>query len=112
MNRLDPGPSPLLQDWIQIPTVAWLVVGCIYLVCLAILTVRIVLWEENDAANEDAQDDHVQQQVARYHCAGHGCQLRTFYSDEGGTTWVCAICERSYWVPVADVPYDRENGVA
>ena len=57
---------------------------------------------------EDVNDDHVQQQVARYHCAGHGCQLRTFYSDEGGTTWVCVNCERSYWVPVADVPYDQE----
>ena len=111
---MTPGPSPtLLQDWIQIPYFPWLVLGCIVAAVIGIVIVNIVrVWEEDDAANEDAQDDHLAQDVARYHCAGHGCQLRTFYSDEGGTTWVCATCERSYWVPVADVPYDRENGVA
>ena len=104
MNRLDPGPSPLLQDWIQIPTVAWLVVGCIYLVCLAILTVRIVLWEENDAANEDAQDDHVQQQVARYHCAAHGC---SWHLAEGDRVYVCGVCGARV-IRDADL-YDQES---
>jgi len=104
MNRLDPGPSPLLQDWIQIPTVAWLVVGCICLVCLAILTVRIVLWEENDAANEDAQDDHVQQQVARYHCAAHGC---SWHLAEGDRVYVCGVCGARV-IRDADL-YDQES---
>ena len=53
---MSPGPSPLLSDWIQIPTVAWLVVGCIAVVWLAIITVQLVrVWDENDAANTDAQ---------------------------------------------------------
>jgi len=103
----------MLADWISLGSYWWLVLGCIAVTYLGVLTVQLSrVWEEDDAANEDAQDDHAQQQVDRYHCAGHGCQLRTFYSDEGGATWVCVNCERSYWVPVADVPYDRENGVA
>ena len=111
---MSPGPSPtMLADWISLGSYWWLVLGCIAVTYLGVLTVQLSrVWEEDDAANEDAQDDHAQQQVDRYHCAGHGCQLRTFYSDEGGATWVCVNCERSYWVPVADVPYDRENGVA
>ena len=109
---MNPSPSPLLQDWIQIPTVAWLVVGCIALVWLAILTVEIVhIWEEDDAANEDVQVDRLAHDVARYHCAGHGCQLRTFYSDAGGTTWVCVNCERAYWVPGASVFDQTEESV-
>jgi len=109
---MNPGPSPtLLTDWISLGSYWWLILGCIAVAVLIVLTVQIVrVWEENDAANADAQDDdHTQQQVNRYHCAGHGCQLRTFYSDEGGTTWVCVNCERSYWVPVADVPYDQNE---
>ena len=108
MTRVDPSAGGLLQDWIRLPGFAWFILGCIALTCLAIITVQIVrVWEENDAANDDAQDAHLQADVDRYHCAGHGCQLRTFYSDAGGTTWVCVNCERSYWVPVTDVPFDQ-----
>jgi len=70
---MTPSPSPLLQDWIQIPGFLWLTLGCIAATYLAIFIVQLArVWEENDAANEDAQDDHAQQQVAHYHCAGHG----------------------------------------
>ena len=47
----------------------------------------IRVWDENDAANEDAQDDHAQQQVNRYHCAGNGHK----YMQEGDQ-WLCAAC--------------------
>ena len=109
---MNPAPG-LLSDWITIPTFGWVILSCIAVAVLVIFTLNLVrVWEEDDAANEDAQDDRLARAVARYHCAGHGCQLRTFYSDEGGTTWVCVNCEQSYWVPSGDVPYDRENGVA
>ena len=86
---MNPAPG-LLQDWIQIPYFPWLVLGCIVVAVVGIVIVNLArVWEENDAANEDAQDDHAQQQSIPYRCAGHGCQLRTFYSDAGGTTWVC-----------------------
>ena len=90
----------------------WAVISCAAVASLVILTVEIrkaLALTSPEALDALFDDDHTQQQVDRYHCAGHGCQLRTFYSDEGGTTWVCANCERSYWVPVADVPYDREK---
>ena len=103
---MTPSPAPgLLSDWISLGAYWWLVTGAIVVTVLAIVIVNLVrVWEEDDAANEDAQ-----QQAIPYRCAGHGCQLRTFYSDEGGTTWVCATCEQSYWVPVADVPFNQES---
>jgi len=102
---MNPGPSPLLQDWIQIPTVAWLVVGCIAVAWLAIITVQIArVWEEDDAANEDAQDDHVQQQVARYHCAAHGC---SWHLAEGDRVYVCGVCGARV-IRDADL-YDQES---
>ena len=113
---MNPAPG-LLSDWIQIPGFPLLVLGCILLACLGTVIVQFVrVRQETGAEMDDAiqhvDDDHVQQQVARYHCAGHGCQLRTFYSDEGGTTWVCVNCGRSYWVPVADVYDQTKDGVA
>ena len=90
---MNPGPSPLLQDWIQIPTVAWLVVGCIALVWLALITVQIVrVWDEDDAANEDAQDEwdnEHQDDINRYHCAAHGC---SWHLAEGDRVYVCGVC--------------------
>jgi len=109
---MNPAPG-LLSDWITIPGFLWVVLGCIAATYLAIFIVQLVrVWEEDDAANQDAQDDQLAQDVARYHCAAHGCQLRTFYSDEGGTTWVCVNCERSYWVPSGDAPYDQQTDVS
>jgi hypothetical protein len=97
---MNPGPSPLLQDWIQIPTVAWLVVGCIALVWLAIITVQIVrIWEENDAANEDAQDEA----AIPYRCAVHGC---SWHLAEGDRVYVCGVCGARV-VRDADL-YDQE----
>jgi hypothetical protein len=46
----------MLTDWISLGTYWWLILGCIAAVSLAILTVQIIrVWEENDAANKDAQ---------------------------------------------------------
>jgi len=102
---MNPSAGGLLNDWIQIPTVAWLVVGCIALVWLAIITVQIVrVWEEDDAAIEDAQDDHVQQQVNRYHCAAHGC---SWHLAEGDRVYICGVCGARV-IRDADV-YDQEN---
>jgi len=104
---MNPAPG-LLSDWITIPAFLWLVLGCIAVVWLAIFTIQIVrVWDENDAANQDAQDDHVQQQVNRYHCAAHGC---TWVLAENDAVYVCAFCLARV-VRDADL-YDQENGVA
>ena len=101
---MNPAPG-LLTDWISLGAYWWLILGCIALVCLAILTVNIVrVWEENDAANEDAQDDHVQQQVARYHCAAHGC---SWHLAEGDRVYVCGVCGARV-IRDADL-YDQES---
>jgi DNA-directed RNA polymerase subunit RPC12/RpoP len=103
-----PGPSPLLQDWIQIPYFPWLVLGCIAAAVLVIFTVNIVrVWEEDDAANQYAQDDHTQQQVNRYHCAAHGC---AWHLAEDDRVYVCGRCGARV-IRDADV-YDQESGVA
>jgi len=105
---MNPAPG-LLSDWITIPGFPITVLLCILAACLVILGyhIREVLREDREDAQDEWDNEH-QDDIDRYHCAGHGCQLRTFYSDAGGTTWVCVNCERSYWVPVADVPYDQE----
>lgn len=56
---MNPAPG-LLSDWITIPGFLWLVLGCIAVACLGILTVQLVrVWDENDAANQDAQNEAV-----------------------------------------------------
>jgi hypothetical protein len=82
---VNPAPG-LLSDWITIPGFLWFVLACIVATYLAIFIVQLVrVWKEDDAAKVDAQDDHVQQQVARYHCAGNGHK----YMQEGDQ-WLCA----------------------
>ena len=105
---MNPSAGGLLQDWIQIPGFLWLVLGCIVATYLAIFIVNLVrVWEEDDAANEDAQDDHVQQQVARYRCAAHGC---AWHLAEDDRVYVCGVCGARV-VRDADL-YDQESGVA
>ena len=103
---MNPGPSPtLLQDWIQIPYFPWLVLGCIATTWLAIITVQIVrVWDENDAANKDAQDE---QGHIPYHCAVHGC---SWHLAEGDRAYICGVCGARV-VRDADV-FDQESGVA
>jgi len=104
---MNPAPG-LLHDWIQIPGFLWLVLGCIAVTYLAIFIVVLVrVWEEDDAANEDAQDDHVQQQVNRYHCAAHGC---SWHLAEGDRVYICGVCGARV-IRDADL-YDQESGVA
>ena len=106
MSALSPGPSPtLLADWIQIPIFLWLVAGCIAVAWLVVLTCNMIrVWEEDDAANEDAQDEHVQQQVARYHCAAHGC---SWHLAEGDRVYICGVCGARV-IRDADL-YDQES---
>jgi H+/gluconate symporter-like permease len=103
---MSPGPSPtMLADWISLGSYWWLVLGCIVATYLAIVLVQLArLWEEDDAANEDAQDDHAQQQVNRYHCAAHGC---SWHLAEGDRVYVCGVCGARV-IRDADL-YDQES---
>jgi len=99
---VNPAPS-LLSDWITIPGFLWFVLGCIAATWLAILAVNIVrVWEEDDAANEDAQQD-----VIPYHCAVHGC---SWHLAEDDRVYVCGVCGARV-IRDADL-YDQESGVA
>lgn len=51
--------------------------------------------------------DPYAQDVARYHCAAHGC---SWHLAEGDRVYVCGVCGARV-VRDADL-YDRENGVA
>jgi len=105
---MNPSAGGLLTDWISLGAYWWLVLGCIAVAWLAIITVQIVhVWEEDDAANDDAQDDRLAHDVARYHCAAHGC---SWYLAEDDRVYVCGVCGARV-IRDADV-YDQESGVA
>ena len=105
MTRVDGSAGGLLSDWVSLPAVFWLTLACCAVACLAIITVQIVrVWEEDDAANQDAQDDHVQQQVNRYHCAAHGC---AWHLAEDDRVYVCGVCGARV-IRDADL-YDQES---
>jgi hypothetical protein len=100
---MNPAPG-LLTDWITIPGFLWLILGCIAVAILVILTCNIVrVWEEDDAANEDAQDEA----AIPYRCAVHGC---SWHLAEGDRVYVCGVCGARV-IRDADV-YDQESGVA
>jgi len=103
---MSPNPAPgLLADWIQIPYFSWLVLGCIAVACLIVLTFNIVrVWEEDDAANQDAQDDRLARDIDRYHCAAHGC---SWHLAEDDRVYVCGRCGARV-IRDADV-YDQES---
>jgi len=114
MTALSPGPSStMLADWISLGAYWWLILGCIALVCLAILTVNIVrVWEEDDAANKAAQD----KQPQPHECNITGCHQPAtnafptgipdvpYYACTGHTPMV-----RQWAGPYDhDVPYDQQ----
>jgi hypothetical protein len=99
---MNPAPG-LLNDWITIPGFLWLVLGCIALVYLAILTVNLVrVWEEDDAANEDAQTSHVVNWCDRN---GHAFCHPEIH--DGVRVWRCENCGDV--VRPIETVYDQEK---
>ena len=107
---MSPGPAPtLLNDWITIPGFFWLILGCIAVVWLAVITIQLVrVWEENDAANEDAQDAEQAPNPQPHECDITGChQPGTWLFDRHphGIFYTCT--PHGYMVRDWTGPYDR-----
>jgi len=110
---VNPAPT-LLNEWIT-PTgfgviVAILLVLAVIVVVAENLRERLGLGEDDE--DDTPYDDRLARQVARYHCAGHGCYMVVASVVDEGTTWRCANCRRESWVPCADVPYDQQSDVS
>jgi len=89
---MNPSAGGLLTDWISLGAYWWLVLGCIALTVLVCFIVNLIrVWQETGAEMDDAiqhvNDDHIQQQLVRYHCAGNGHHLE---ADAHG--WYCTHC--------------------
>jgi hypothetical protein len=69
-------------------------------ICLAL---GVLAWLADRNHPEPAPEPHTQQQVARYHCAAHGC---SWHLAEGDRVYVCGVCGARV-VRDADI-YDQE----
>jgi hypothetical protein len=105
---MNPGPSPLLQDWIQIPGFLWLVAGCIVLVWVAIFIVQLVRAMREERA-EDEPDE-----PARNVCDLDVCDrpARIIFNAGIGLLYICEdhAAKVSEWAPVIGTlaPFDQE----
>ena len=116
MTALNPGPSPLLADWITIPGFLWLVAGCIALACLGILIYNFiqVLREQDDNEPDEPQSDTCQIGDC------HEPAWSVYDKHPSGWLWVCrghdAIVQE--WtgafrrVRSIEAPFDQDDGVA
>jgi len=107
---VSPSPAPgLVDSWFT-----WaFVLTVVATFALVVLTVEILKARETLSQDRlDAlYDEHIQQQVNDYHCAGHGHYMQVDGYDKRGTTWTCVNCAYESWVPFAAKVYNQD-GVA